>query len=71
MDNMQNMGGANKCRCAHHKVIPVLVVLLGLTFLLQALDVVDAKFVMIAWPILLIAGGLMKLADKSGMCKCC
>ncbi len=66
MENMQNM-----CKCPHHKIIPVLVVLFGLTFLLETLGVLTSDFVALAWPILVIAAGLMKLADKSGMCKCC
>jgi len=70
---MQNMGqGAkNMCKCPHHNVVPVLVVLFGLTFLLQALGVVSWSFVMVAWPVLVIAAGLMKLGERSGMCKCC
>jgi len=61
----------NMCKCGHHKVFPVLVVLFGLLFLLEAIGVVTSGFVMILWPILVIAGGLMKLGSKSGMCKCC
>ena len=61
----------NMCGCSHHKVVPVLVILFGLTFLLEALGFVTSGFVMIAWPVLVIAGGLMKLMSKSGMCKCC
>ncbi|OGZ65845.1 MAG: hypothetical protein A3D34_03300 [Candidatus Staskawiczbacteria bacterium RIFCSPHIGHO2_02_FULL_33_16] len=66
MDTMQN-----KCNCTHHKTIPVLVILFGLAFLLQALDVISSGFVMIAWPIIIIAVGVMKLVEKSGVCKCC
>ncbi|MBX4200691.1 DUF5668 domain-containing protein [Candidatus Parcubacteria bacterium] len=59
------------CNCHHHKVFPVLVVLFGLLFLLQALNVVSWQFTMMAWPVLVIAGGVMKFVGKSGMCKCC
>lgn len=69
MENMQGM--KNVCSCPHHKVVPVLVVLFGLTFLLGALGILTSGFVMIAWPVLVIAGGLMKWMSKSGMCKCC
>lgn len=66
---MENM--KNACACPHHKVIPVLIVLFGLTFLLGALGILTPGFVNIAWPIIVIAGGLMKWVNKSGMCKCC
>ena len=55
------------CACAHHKVGPLLIALIGLMFLLKALDVVAAGTVDLVWPIALILLGLM----KSGMCKCC
>ena len=66
---MQNMGGKNVCVCPHHKAIPVLVILFGLTFLLGALDWARPEFVAIAWPVIVIAGGAVKLTGK--MCKCC
>ena len=61
----------NICKCSHHKVMPILVILFGLTFLLGTLGTLTSGFVNIAWPVIVIAGGLMKLMDKSGMCKCC
>lgn len=61
--------GMKSCPCPHHKVVPFLIVLIGLTFLLRALDVLSVSFVSVAWPILLILIGLNKLAR--GMCKCC
>lgn len=61
----------NTCKCFHHKVMPVLVVLFGLTFLLGTLGVLTSDFVNITWPVIVIAAGLMKWMEKSGMCKCC
>ena len=58
-----------KCGCPHHKIIPALVVLFGLLFLLQAVNVVSTETVAIVWPIIVMAAGLNKMA--SGMCKCC
>lgn len=58
-----------KCSCAHHQLVPGLIVLIGLVFLLQALNVLSAAFVSVAWPALLILIGLQKLSR--GMCKCC
>ncbi len=57
------------CSCPHHKFVPVLIMLIGLAFLLQALDVLSASFVSVAWPVLLILIGLQKCCR--GMCKCC
>lgn len=59
----------NKCGCPHHKIIPALVVLFGLMFLLQAVNVVSSETTAIVWPIIVIAVGLMKMAK--GMCTCC
>ena len=66
MENMQNT-----CRCVHHKVIPVLVILFGLTFLLGAWGILSSYMVDIIWPILVIIAGGTKLGEKFGMCKCC
>ena len=75
MDNMQNMGGSqgtkNVCKCAHHKVIPVLVLLFGLTFLLGSWGILTSNAVDTIWPIIVILAGAMKISEKSGMCKCC
>jgi len=67
---MQGMQGT-KCACPHHKAIPVLIILFGLTFLLEGMGVITPEFAMMAWPMIIIAGGLMKLINGSGMCKCC
>ncbi len=64
-------GGKNRCACPHHKVFPILIILLGLTFLLQAMGWLTNSTAMMVWPVIVIAAGVMKLADKSGMCKCC
>jgi hypothetical protein len=66
---MMDKGMCMKCKCPHHKAIPVLVILLGLTFLLHSLHVVGWYFVSITWPILLILAGIFKLGGKS--CGCC
>jgi len=58
-------------KCHHHKVMPILVILFGLTFLLGTWGTLSPDTVNIVWPILVIVAGLMKLAEKSGMCKCC
>jgi hypothetical protein len=56
------------CSCPHHKVVPLLIVLIGVAFLLQALGVLTAETVSMVWPIGLILIGLMKMSK--GMCGC-
>jgi hypothetical protein len=56
------------CDCPHHKFMPVLIILFGLVFLLQALDVLNASTSSMLWPIIVIVAGFAKL--KGGMCKC-
>jgi hypothetical protein len=50
-------------------MVPLCVTLIGLAFLLNALNVIGDGFVSIAWPVLLTLIGLQKLS--SGMCSCC
>ena len=57
------------CGCAHHQMGPLLIVLIGVTFLLGALGYVSSAMVAVTWPILLILIGVMKMTR--GMCKCC
>ncbi|MEK7547098.1 MAG: DUF5668 domain-containing protein [Patescibacteria group bacterium] len=64
-----NGDGTTKCGCVHHKVIPLLVILFGLDFLAYNLGWVSGDFLNVSWPIIVLAGGLMKISK--GMCKCC
>ena len=57
------------CGCPHHMVVPAMITLIGLAFLLGALNVLTMYAVSVIWPILLIVVGLMKLSK--GSCKCC
>lgn len=65
----EKMKGGMMCKCPHHKVIPLLVLLFGLDFLFGALHWVSTGFVSVTWPILVVAVGVMKL--MKGACKCC
>ncbi len=56
------------CKCPHHKVVPAMIVLIGLLFLLNALGSLSSGMLAILWPLALIVIGLMKCC---GMCKCC
>ncbi|MBI4137961.1 MAG: hypothetical protein HY472_01790 [Candidatus Sungbacteria bacterium] len=57
------------CGCTHHKVVPWAIILIGLTFLLGAFDVLTQQAVNVVWPILLIIAGGTKLAQHT--CACC
>jgi hypothetical protein len=66
MENM-NQGGSMGCKCPHHKVTPVAIILIGLAFLLGDWNILTMGAVALIWPVLLIIIGLVKL----GGCKCC
>lgn len=68
-DGMHGGMHGGMCKCPHHKFVPMLITLIGVAFLLQALDVLTASFVATAWPVLLILIGLQKMF--AGMCSCC
>ncbi len=57
------------CKCPHHKVVPALIVIVGLAFLLQRFGILSADAVGVIWPLALIVGGLMKAFG--GNCSCC
>lgn len=62
-------GEKMKCSCPHHKMIPFLMLLLGVLFLLLAFNLVTWRLASIVWPMLVIVGAVTKLAK--GRCKCC
>ena len=64
-----NMGAMNMCRCPHHKIVPLLIFVIGLLFFLNTLNVVTSSAVATLWPIALMLIGLMKM--MSNKCKCC
>ena len=63
------MSGGKTCRCPHHKVVPVLVILFALSFLLDDFKVLPPGVVNIIWPVLVGLAGVMKLME--GNCRCC
>jgi hypothetical protein len=67
MEETHIAGTGKVCKCPHHKVVPILIVLIGLDFLLGATGTLTWSFVDITWPILLIIGGLVKMVG----CSCC
>jgi len=62
------MMNGEMCGCPHHKIVPLVIVLIGVVFLLGALNVITMATVGMLWPIGLIIIGGMKLT--SGMCAC-
>ncbi len=63
------MESSGVCKCHHHKIVPLMIVLIGLAFLLQALGIMEPMTVALAWPVLLIVAGLAKLSGRK--CACC
>lgn len=58
-----------RCACAHHQVVPVAIVLIGLDFLANALGLVPDALLAMTWPVLLVVAGVAKLAGPG--CHCC
>jgi hypothetical protein len=69
MEGSENnvVGHGKICKCPHHKVIPIMIILIGLDFLLGAIGTLQPPFVNVSWPILLIIIGGVRL----GGCSCC
>jgi len=60
----------NVCRCPHHKLIPMVIFIIGLLFFLNAVNLVITTSVLnMLWPVALMIGGLTKM--MSSRCKCC
>jgi hypothetical protein len=56
------------CACPHHKIIPIVIILIGLVFLLEAMGVLGTVAANILWPLLIIVYGIVKWIG--GSCKC-
>ena len=63
--NPNNEGAKVCCKCGHHKIAPVAVMLFGFSFLLVNINVLSWYDFGIIWPLLLIAAASGKL------CRCC
>ncbi len=57
------------CQCTHHKVIPVMIILIAVTFLLNAFNYLADQSTAVIWPILLLIAGGTKLGQSK--CGCC
>ncbi len=61
--------GGKSCGCIHHKMVPLMITLIGLVFLAKAMMWVSVATADWVWPILLIIAGLTKMYGSK--CKCC
>jgi len=75
MENMTSGGmdhscgsHCGKCNCMHHKIMPLMIVLIALTLLAGRLSILSASTVSLLWPVWLLIIGGTKL--MSGSCKC-
>ena len=69
-DNSNHACGAcNKCTCIHHKLPMIAVLLIGVSALLGAWNVLSPMIVANVWPILLIIAAGTKIMGRK--CKCC
>lgn len=66
--NCDHDGGCH-CKCPHHKIVPVLVVLFGALFWAGNWGWVSMATVQTWWPVLVTAAGATKLGSRC--CKCC
>ncbi|MDE2037707.1 MAG: hypothetical protein KGI69_00575 [Patescibacteria group bacterium] len=66
-EGSNNTNGSNtcSCKCGHHKLMPIAVMLIALDILLANFGVYSWYVATIIWPILLI------VAASGKLCKCC
>lgn len=66
--NGEAMLDKKRCNCAHHLIIPVFVALIGITFLLNNINLLGNREAGIIWPSLLTLIGIWSII--SPRCKC-
>ncbi len=59
----------NTCGHDHHSIIPILVILIATSFLLQYQGILPEATVQTIWPILAGIGGMVMLVESK--CDCC
>jgi len=69
MENHENDPQGKTCKCSHHMIKPVLLLIFGIDFFLGAIGVLTNGFVQITWPIIIIIIAIMMMTGKN--CKCC
>ncbi|MDB5237169.1 MAG: hypothetical protein JWL88_271 [Parcubacteria group bacterium] len=66
---MNHVNPVPGCRCMHHKIVPILIILFGLNFLLGTLGYLNITIARFGWPVIIMLIGLVQLF--SGSCACC
>ncbi len=56
------------CRYPYHKIVPLMLILIAFTFILQALNILDTALASMLWPVFLIIAGLTKLSGRACTC---
>lgn len=65
MDTMSQ----SHCSCPHHKVVPLMALLIGVLFLLHAFAYVSDHVTDVLWPVFVIVAAGTKLMGRK--CTCC
>lgn len=65
---MNHMNSADACKCPHHKLTDIVIILFGLALLSQLTGILSPVVVAFAIPVLIIAFGVIRLL--SGHCRC-
>ena len=58
-----------KCKCPHHKMLPIFVIVFGLTYLLRNLGILTVPVADVILPVIIILIGAQWM--MKGACKCC
>lgn len=66
---MMGSGMMSMCGCPHHKMVPLLIFIIGLLFFLNTVNVITTSALNMLWPIALMVAGLTKMMAHK--CKCC
>lgn len=69
MEGNTSAGSCAMCKCPHHKMLPLLIVLFAVLFLLGNLEVITGRVVGLVWPIIVGVAGFLKMGEDK--CKCC
>jgi len=65
----QNSGKGMVCKCPHHSIKPWILIILGIVVLLGAFNVITWMVGTVAFGVLLIVLGFIKMKSRS--CECC
>ena len=57
------------CKCTHHSVVPLCIILVAAAFLLQEVSVISTHTLGIIWPTLVIIGAAASMFENK--CHCC